>query len=716
MNSVILKPSLDPLPSLESPSPSASGGGGLRLGRSLRMHRSVAIAVGLVVFALAIAFGLSRKPLYEAESLIYIQPTTAKLVTDATAGFYDPSRYDSYIQQQLQTITREDILSEALKKLPVGYWQFPGESTQSAIARLQSSLKVERVQGSYEVSISLKGGNAITTTEVVNQVTAAFLKKGRVDELAQSDQQLQLLTEERQRILADLTQDRQEQNTLSNDLGVADTTGETGNPYDAGLGDMRKQVADARAAHEVAVAQLASVTANGSQAADGMNAAAEEIINNDPGLSTLKRSITERKTLLTTEMAGMTPLNTQYKRDQAELAQLDQQLRDMSSDLRAKAAKQLQGKLKLEAERTADIQSRLESQLARQTAVATGAAPKLQRAADLNADITRLQARFTETDNAIHSLELQESSAGLAHLSLPAVVPQSPAPSKKPMILGMSLPLAFVCATLSAVMLQKLDRTVYIADDVRAALKFQPMAVLPDPNEVSARVSEESLLRLVSGIDQARRTGDAKTFVFTGTSAGTDTTLLVASLASRMNQIGYRTMILRSSTVLNTRAVADEEVSTGWKDTRLSRVGESRIAGVRRESHVFENFERLKQNVDLVFVNALPILTSAETEFVARLADVTMLIAESGQTKRGELVASLALVQRLSAAGVASVLVDVALKNADDEFLAAIRSVEQRQSEVKRPRPSQRGPSVDDQEPTFHEESGLLSQNSETPV
>jgi len=94
--------------------------------------------------------------------------------------------------------------------------------------------------------------------------------------------------------------------------------------------------------------------------------------------------------------------------------------------------------------------------------------------------------------------------------------------------------------------------------------------------------------------------------------------------------------------------------------------------------------ERLKQNVDLLFIEALPILSSAEAEFAARLADVTILVAESAQTTRRELTNSLALVRKLNVPGVAAVLHDVDLRHADDEFLAVVRNVEGRQSEITR--------------------------------
>jgi len=54
---------------------------------------------------------------------------------------------------------------------------------------------------------------------------------------------------------------------------------------------------------------------------------------------------------------------------------------------------------------------------------------------------------------------------------------------------------------IAAVLAQKLDPHVYIAEDVERTLGFAPMAQLPDFNEVSEGVAEEYVLRLASAVE-----------------------------------------------------------------------------------------------------------------------------------------------------------------------------------------------------------------------
>lgn len=666
--------------------------------RSFRMHRKLAILVGATIFTLLFIFGLQRRPYFETSSLIYVQPAKAKVITDATGGTYDSTRYDTYIQQQLLTIVRSDILSDALKSLNPDTWTRGGESEQSAIARLRHDLKVEREMGSYQISITLDGANPNAIANIVNAVTNSYIHKERLDELAQTQQQLEVLLKEQARLQADLTSTRQKQAGLSSSLGVADTAGENGNPYDTQLGELRTQLASARAAHAVADAQLSSLINHGPDSSGALKAAADDLIASDAGLSSLKQSIAVRRSKLVSEMAGLTPKNPLYKQDEDELQRLDQSLENMTNQLRDKASRQLQEKLKLESTRTADVVSRLQGQLSQQTSIATGNTPKLQQAADLAAQTTRLQAQLTEVDNAVNAIQLENQSSGLVHLLLPAEVPLKPKASKQILILLGALPFAILCAMATAWMLHKMDPKVYIGEDIEKTLGFPPMAVLPDPQEVDGKVLDEFMLRFVAGLDQAHSTSGARTYVFTAASSNMSITDLVSKLAARMDKLGYRTMILKASSALQSLTLAPgstgKEPDDSWdgplldepkiSETRLAKSGESRLMRPRRESFVTENLERLKQNVDLLFIEALPMRTSTEAEFAARLADITVLIAESAQTTRDDLTGSLAVMQRLSVPGVATVLNDVHLRYADEDFIAVIQNVGSRQSEVHR--------------------------------
>ena len=692
MNTVLFQRSPNPTiqlpPDPEGQSPTRSYGDEIL--RSFRMHRVLALSIGLVTSLLLIGFALSRHPYYETSALVYVQPMKAKLMTDPSDGTYDQTRYETNIQQQLQTIRRTDVLTAALKLAAsrAGYdiWTLPGESEQSAVARLHKDLKVEREMGSYQLSISLSGSNPFAITTLVNAVLDSYIAMEPLDEMAQSDRQLQALMNERPRLLEDLNKSEQEQADVSTSLGFSGLAGSDGapaNPYDAQLNELRTQLASAQAAHTIAEARLSSITQQDAASSTALDAAGEAKYATDPELATMKQMVSQRRGILATQMAGLTPKNPLYKQDQDELRRLGESLDSMSTELRKKAAAQMLGELRFEDKQTEDIVARLAGQLQQQAAAATGATPKLQRASFLAANVARLQSRLTDVDNAISALQLEHSSSSMVHPLLRAEQPMKPLASKKLFILAAALPIGCLFGLMAAFFLHSKDPKIYIGSDVEAILKFPPMAVLPNPEQVAGRVLDEFTLRLVAGIDQAYSIGGARAFVFTSVSVGADISEFVSSVATKMEHLGYRIVILKASDVLE-RLSLGEKSSAVRAESRLAKAGGDALAPPRRENFVAENLEKMKQNVDLLFIEALPILSSAEAEFTARLADVTVLVASSAQTTKKELANSLSLARRLNVHGIAAVLRNVDLRNADDDLSAVIAQAESRQAKINR--------------------------------
>ncbi len=733
MNSVIFKPSSESShqPQFSAAQESPATNYKREIARSFRMHPKLVFTLSVIVFVFLAAYALARRPYYETSALVYVQPMKARVITDPADGSYDPIRYDSYIQQQIQTLHRSDTLTDALKDAakaaPHNLWALPGEPVQSTVTRLQKSLKVERETGSYQLSITLGGSDARATTTLVNAVVENYIEKERADELAQNDQQLHVLREDRARILDQLDHSTQQQARLSSSLGVADPAGTASNassstsstnPFDSQLAQLRSQLADARAARAIADAQLASVSGTSTAPSSPLDAAAAETYTNDPGLNALKQTISQRRSALATQMAGLTPKNPLFKQDQDELNRLNQSLDSMSDELRGKAAQQVLGRLQLEASRKQAIEGRLASELQRQTAIATEATPRLQQAASVTADVARLQARFNEIDNTINTLELEHDSLGLVHLLLPAESPAKPQTSRKWLILAAALPFGIGCGLSAALLWYKLDPKIYLAEDITPLLSFPPMAVLPKPADVDDNVVDEFMLRLVAGIDQAHSSASARTYVFSAISPGTNITELVATLASKMGRLGYRTMLLKASAALHSSPMDEVgiEDSKKWNEVQLATLPEERPAELRRGSLIAENLERLTQNFDLVFIEALPLLSSAEAEFAARLADITILVAESGVTTRKELVSSLALVRRLHVAGIAAVLSGVSLRHADGEFLTMVQSVEKRRFGRRRREKISVHPDLDKYPLDIAPEPAPITQDQETPV
>ena len=627
--------------------------------RSVRQHPKLAACVVCAVLVLVAGYALTRKPMYEAHSLSYVEPLETKVVSDGSQGIYDPARYDSYFQQQIQTATRQDILEAAIQKLPDGMWQQPNEDLHSAAERLGNALKVERVGSSYQLAISVQADDPETASAIVNAATNSYLEQGRKDENARSDGRLVLLQEESQRIQKELQQDRDEQATLSQTLGVADPQNGGANPYDTQLAGVRVELVAAREAHDVAAAQLASVTGSGGLSSAGLKAIADEAIAGDSGLSALKTTINERRALLNTQMATLTPTNPVYKQDADEIASMDKQVDARMTQLRQSAEHRVEDKLRLELQRTGDVEARLNGELARATAQVGTAAPKLQRAKDLAADITRLQARYATVDDALRGLQLESNGPGTAHLLVAAQVPDAPSANHRNLLLALALPLAMFAGIAAAVLARKRDQRVYSAIDMEQAVGVTPMSVMPASYGLSDAALDEHLLRLAAGLERGHRVSGARTFVFTAASERMETTPLIWNVQAKLKELGFKAVVLDAADVRQTTA---EE---------------------RRLGNGASHMEELKRENAFLLIDAKPLLGSADTEYAVSCADATLVVVESGLTTGVELKQCMMLLENLKATGVGTILQNG--QDAGDEIPVRreVSIVPQRQAEPR---------------------------------
>lgn len=681
--------------------PPSSGGSGapgferplfrLNLLRALQLHRRLALGIALGGLLLAIAYVLKAWPAYTAQSQLYVQPIQSKVMAGPDQSFTSNSAaYDSFVQQQVQSASNPDVLISALHKLKPGAWQRPGETEQAAAARLGGTIEVARQGTSYEVAIAAKARDPQLVAQIANAVAASVVEHASGEGNAGSAQRIAVLQEERDRIQNALTADYAEQDTLNKQLGMAAVGAEAPDLIDADIGKTREELIRARTDHDQAEAHFAAMGAGKGESSSAIDAEADDLVAADAGLTSMKTSLNARRAVLITQMSNLTPSNPEYKQDAAELAKINGSLDTMMKDLRAKAAGRIQQKLRMDLERTAGVESRLNGQLRQLTGAAASATPKLQRASDLATDIARLRTRFTSVDEQLHNIMLESSAPGAVHMSVAAVPPLHPTVSG---ILKKALPLVLaglLFGLLAASIANHLDPRVYIGADIEQVLGFAPMAVLPDFDEVSGEVSAEHLLRLSAAIEHARQQGDLNNCIFTGASSGVGVTTLTVRVRDVLEAMGRPTVLLDSSRTPppaprgNSMEDAPDESATqrGSRSTALLR----RVAA---ESEL--------EGQSLVLTDTAPLLLSAETEYLARFVDCAIVVAESGVTTRGQLLAAVNTLQRLNVAAMGFVLNRVKLATADPQFRRSVNEIEkhhraQSTSDPRRPDPGQSGP------------------------
>lgn len=649
----------------------------INIWRSLKSHALISTAVALSVLGLGLALLSRHVGYYEATSVIYVSPTFPyTLKTDNEQD----RPYESYIEEQAHTITRYDVMADALHQLKPGVWQVPGESEDSAVERLQRSLTAKRDGTTYQVEITLGGYQAQNLAEVVNTVTNAFVEKAKSEEFYGRDARLAALRQARAEVQKELDDKLREQAQLSQTLGVAVISDDSSDQMDQQVATLQNDLTEARTKRIQAEANLSALeTQNPDTPNQALNSAADEIIASDPGLIALKSSLSQKRSVLLDQLAGMTPKHPLRKTTEEQLSRIEASLQQMQADLRRQASINLEQKLRTEVRRAQTVESQLFSNLQTYTHQATTAAPSFQRAEVLKADIATLQARYAALDERTRNLELESSSPGSVHMFSPARTPKAPLPGKAKKIGPILVPVALLLGALSAVLIDLFDPRVYSGTDIERILGFAPIGLIFNSREVAMQVFDECTLRMAAGVDQAARTARVRTIVLTSVYPGAGTSSIVENLGSTLARLGRKTLTIDASGVKAPVAYVTVSLSRSVQNERGLHRSRSEVdlqsASVIAESltpkltpltgFMDQAFKDVTNEYDIVLIDATPIAISAETEYLARFADVTILVSEAGRTTKTQLVRCARLLERLQVNGVAAVINKVSLDRVD---------------------------------------------------
>lgn len=643
----------------------------LDLMRALQLHRDLALGIMLAGALLALALAVKMWPIYTAKSQIYIQPIPPRVLEQGNEPRwpYDANTYDSFIQQQVQSASNPEVLTDALHKLPAGSFQHSDESDAAAAHRLGELIEVSRIGTSYEVMITARTNDPGLAADVANAVANSIVERASGEANAGDAQRLEILREERDRVQKELDSDRTEQDGLNKQLGMAAVGVTAPDMIDDAIDKTREELIKARTDHDEAEAKFNAMgAAQGTSTA--IEAQADELIASDPGLTSMKTSLNQRRAVLITQMSNLTPSNPEYRQDSEELQQINANLDAMMNDLRSKAAERIQQQLRADLQRTAGVEAQLNGQLRQLAGTAASATPKLQRASDLASDIVRLQTRYAAVDEQIHNLMLQDSVPGAVHVSVAAYAPTHPSYSG---ILKKTLPIALaglIFGLLAALIANNLDPKVYIASDVEHLLGATPMAVLPNFTEVSEEAAAEHVLRIAASIEHACKQCSLKRVIFTGANLGAGATTIVTRVKEMLEAMGRDTILIDASGA-HAQAVRANGAA-----------GEQSLVLSQRGSHSSALLQQMAQDEvphvedKLVLTDTAPLTISAETAYLARFVDCVIVVIESGETTRVQLREVAQMLQRLNAAAAGFVLNRVSLATADPTFRQSVAEVE----------------------------------------
>lgn len=656
-------------------------GRGIKPLLSLRKHKFLALAI-LVLMALVAVPGalILGKHRYYTEAAIHVSPRFVKtLNADQELELQSNTQYREYVQQQVRTINRYDIVLDALKKLgdAQNYWRRPGETERAAAERLAGNLSIKPVPDTYLITVGLEDDKKEGLAEIVNAVMESYIEKQKKEEFFESDKRIESLTEERAKILQETKQKTDRKLAIAQELGVTTFNDAIPNPYDQLLVKAKEAMENARRARIDADAQILALSQPQAGGRTSVDAFAEEIVDKDTGLNGLKVNINQRRSALLTKLSGLTPEHPGRKAIEQELADLDAEVKRATDILIAKARTMLTDQKKSSAYQAAKTERDLALEVDAEATKAQWYAALYSEAMMLGAEIDHARKRIDAVGDRIDYLALETNAPGFVRIATAAREPLAPSRSGHKRSYAMIFLFGVILSLVIPVGVDLLDPRIHVPGELEKTLGFAPVGMIMEKtNEETTHFSTDQLIRLATSLERESRQQGSRTFVLTSAKSAEGTTTATLDLAQTLSELGVSVVAVEAN-----RYRSDERYQDGLSRPGLVDLidGRASIEDVICPADLLlpdriavgdlkgrdllgpidglkSVFSELARNYSMVLIDAAPVLISAETELLVGLADATLLIVQAVGLTKGEIKRAGRTLERLAPPVVGSIL------------------------------------------------------------
>ena len=632
-------------------------------------------------------------PVYSSEAAVYVSPRFLKtLQEDKEQDLQSNSQYREYVQQNVRTINRYDIVAEALKSLGQrrAFWQENHETDRRAVERLQKDLKIQPVPETYQIVVSLESKKPEGLADIVNAVVDTYLQKAKKEEFYASDTRLESLNQEREKIVAEIKTNEERRTQLAQDLGVSTFTDAYPNPYDRLLVSAKEALADAVRKRIEADAELTSLGEDAKpNVGSPLAALAREQAAKDESLTSIQNTLNQIRGNLLIKMSGLTEAHPGRKAAERQIAEINHEAERTFEGLVASYSTNLWQEKSGDSSRLHRVEKDLQLEVQQQASRAAWFAQKYEEGKTLGLDIERIRKRLDAIDDRVNFLSLETQAPGFVRMFSRARPADLPVKGGRRRMFGFFLAAALCLGLVAPLAVDALDTRIRSPRGLHRALGFEPLGWFPERG-LADEFGREQVLRLANRLDQDRQKTGARIFAFTGAAAGAGTTTTVAETAHALSSLGVPALVVEANAyrsdhrftggsqglavvLRGNHDLGDAIVSGG--PGAPDHVGVGDVGGKRNLPDIHRLIEVLQvgaESYGIVLIDLPPILLSVDAEYVARTADVVVLVVEAGGTTEARARRAAKALERLEPRAVATVLNRVQIVGLDTSTLEAV--------------------------------------------
>jgi Mrp family chromosome partitioning ATPase/uncharacterized protein involved in exopolysaccharide biosynthesis len=644
---------------------------------SLLAYPKLAIITFLVVLIAGIPLVFIKgTTLYATTATLQVAPRYMKnLRDDGELSFPSNTQYREFLEQQIKSLTRYDIVQDSLRSLgsKADFWRLKGESERGAVERLRAQIDVHAIPDTYMMEVSLQTAKKEGLADIVNAVINTYVERMKLERVYGSDLRNNNLVTREAELVGLIQQKTNERSEISLKLGISAFTGTVENPYDRVLNELRSNLADARNKRFDAEAKLHAFELHGET--DLATRSIQEAVLVDPGLNNLKSNLYTRRTSLLNQLSGLKPQHPAYKELSNEIKFIENEIDKQTNSLSSQIKGGLLARYQTTVAQSREIEKDTQQELAQSSERGAEFAQLYSQAMTLTLNIDQDRKELETVRDRINELKAEVNSLGFVRVVSPALPPELPFGAGKKKIFIMVLVAAFFAGLVAPTGRDLLDRSVHTVNDAERVLGIPALGWMVETSDSPSRLLGEDLLRRIAGgLLHEKTTNGTHIFAFSSVKPGAGSTKLSLDLACTLNKLGYPTLIVEANAFMphgKLRTGSDENIP-GLAQCLLGEVSPADciipateglpdrvwVGNVGENRHI-DHLDRLEnltatwsEKYQFILIDIPPLLLSADAEILARKLEHLLLIVEAGGISGGELRRTARQIEKLKLAAV----------------------------------------------------------------
>ncbi len=660
-----------------------------RIKASVRDNWRLGVLAAALVLVMGVPYAFIKgKRIYGATAVVQVNPRFQKNLTeDVEQQFQSNSQYRQYVQQQVMTMGRLDIGVEALSRLgdipsspqqaAANVWRLPGEPVNRAATRLIKSVQAYAIPDTYLINVNIESGSPKNLAKVLNTYIDVFLEHSRNEEFYGLDQRLNDLGMRQSELDGKLGEALKRRAEIAQELGVTTFSERVLNPFDALVIDGTRTLDEARRKRLQAESTVAVFVERSGGAI--LNSMVEDLVAKDYGINALKANLHKRRADLISEMSGLEPSHPLRKSAEAEVEEIDQEIRKQSAITSDQQRRYLRDKYIADAEQAKLLESRMEEELTNLRARASEYTERYQEALRLQTIVNRYEKELEKIDERVNSLKLESQAPGFVRWSTKAAQDNDPVSGGRVKWLLIVCVASIVAFFGGPILIAMLDRRVHHPADLQSILGFSPMGWLLRKNHPGLDAFAKDLaVRVAIRLRKDFEVHQTRTFALMGSKSEVGVSTLIAELAHLLRSMNLTVGVINLNAMTFSKPVQDNVPTLdleAWLQASIHGhlpdmppIGEQPLWQRTHQDFAINlnNLSGLRgvldyaaKSVDIILLDSPPLLLSGDAELIASDVDCAVLVARAGHCIKPDLRRAVKLLERANPPAVSAVLMDV---------------------------------------------------------